>query len=70
MEGVEQVVRITPSRVEPAPEDVLTDQSDYILGVYDLDPGLMILLDLDTVMLVRDPERIEGHNEADGKGKS
>lgn len=69
VEGVEQVVRIAPSRVEPAPEDVLTDQSDYILGVYDLDPGLMILLDLETVMLVRDPERIEGREEPDGRGK-
>jgi len=69
VEGVEQVVRIAPSRVEPAPEDVLTDQSDYILGVYDLDPGLMILLDLDTVMRVRDPERIEGRDDPDGRGK-
>jgi purine-binding chemotaxis protein CheW len=68
VEGVEQVVRILPSRIEPAPEDVLTEQSDYILGVYDLDPGLMILLDLDPVMLVRDPEQIEGHFEHSTEG--
>lgn len=65
VERVEQVTRILPSRVEEAPADVLTDQSDYILGVYDLEPGLMILLDLDAVMLVRDPDRIEGGESND-----
>jgi len=69
VEGVEQVLRIFPSRIEPAPADVLTEQSDYILGVYDLDQGLMILLDLDTVMLVRDPDQIERKNEPGGREK-
>lgn len=59
VEAVEQVVRILRSRIEDAPEDVLTDQSDYILGVYELDPGLMILLNLDAVLVIRNPEAIE-----------
>lgn len=69
VERVEQVVHIARSGVEPAPEDVLTEQSDYILGVYELGPGLMILLELDTVMLVRDPDQIERKDEPGGRGK-
>lgn len=70
VEGVDQVSRILPSRIESPPEDVLTDQSDYILGVYPLDDELLILLDLDTVMVVRDPERIEAGAEPEGGTKS
>ncbi|MBI4952159.1 MAG: chemotaxis protein CheW [Myxococcales bacterium] len=57
VDGVHQVVRLARSRVEPPPPDVMTPQSDYILGVHHLQDTLAILLDVERVLAVRDAGR-------------
>ena len=42
------------SQVQPPPPDVMTEQSDYIIGVYHLDENLAILLDVDRVLVIQD----------------
>lgn len=54
VDGVDQVVRLDRLAVEPAPEDVMTEQSYYLMGVYRLQDHLLILLDTDKVLQVRD----------------
>jgi purine-binding chemotaxis protein CheW len=46
------VVKLLPSGKRPAPPEVLTEKSGFILGVYRLDDALAILLDLDRVLLL------------------
>lgn len=52
VDGVQQVLRLMRSEVQAPPPDVMTEQSDYIIGVYDIDDRLAILLDVDRVLLV------------------
>ena len=52
VDAVHKVVRIAPSGVQPPPPDVMSAQSDYILGVHDLDDNLVILLDVDRVLVI------------------
>lgn len=55
VDAVEQVAQIDRLAVEPPPEDVMTDQSYYLLGVYHAsEEELIILLDADRVLQVRD----------------
>jgi purine-binding chemotaxis protein CheW len=54
VDGVQQVVRLARSRIQPPPPEVMTSQSDYILGVYQLDDSIVILLEVDRVLLIRD----------------
>lgn len=54
VDSVCQVARINPSAVQPPPPDVMTAQSDYILGVYHLQEDLAILLDVDRVLLIEE----------------
>jgi purine-binding chemotaxis protein CheW len=49
-----QVARVDRLRVAPPPADVITAQSGYVLGVYDLGKSFLILLDADQVLLVPD----------------
>lgn len=53
VDAVYQVVRIDRSNVLPPPPDVMTEQSDYILGVYHLQSRIAILLDVDKVLLIK-----------------
>ncbi|MHB0970326.1 MAG: chemotaxis protein CheW [Thermoanaerobaculia bacterium] len=52
VDGVHQVMRLDRLAVEAPPTDVMTAQSDYIVGVYHLEQELAILLDVDRVLLV------------------
>lgn len=52
VDGVQQVLRLNRYAVEPPPPDVVTTQSDYIIGVYHLDAALVILLDVDRVLVM------------------
>jgi purine-binding chemotaxis protein CheW len=55
VDAVEQVTQIDRLVVEAVPDDVMTDQSYYLLGVYHLeDDEMVILLDADKVLQVRD----------------
>ncbi len=57
VDSVEQVARVDRNLVAPPPDDVMTAQSDYILGVYERDDGLVILLDSETILLI--PESLQ-----------
>ena len=44
--------------VDPVPEDVMTEQSYYLLGVYHDEDRMIILLDADKVLQVRDRDAV------------
>ena len=54
VDAVHQVVHLDLNKVQPPPEDVMTIQSDYILGVYHQDDSLILLLDVDRALVLRD----------------
>ncbi len=59
VDAVEQVTQIDRLAVEPVPEDVMTEQSYYLIGVYHLDDDeMVILLDADKVLRVRDRDEV------------
>ncbi|HYM61255.1 MAG TPA: chemotaxis protein CheW [Thermoanaerobaculia bacterium] len=57
VDAVQQVERIQRETVQPPPPDVMTTQSDYIIGVCDLGARLVILLDVDRILILREIER-------------
>jgi purine-binding chemotaxis protein CheW len=52
VDAARQIVKLLPSRILPAPADVKTDQSDFLLGVYPREEDLLILLDLERVLWI------------------
>ena len=54
VDGVRQVVHLDRTSITPAPNDVLTEQSEYITGVYRFENHLLILLDLQTALTIPD----------------
>ena len=50
VDAVQQVERIDREAVQPPPADVMTAQSDYIVGVCQLGERLVILLDVELVL--------------------
>lgn len=54
VDAVHQVVRIARSGIQPPPPDIMTAQSDYIQGVYNLQDSLIIMLAVDRVLLIQD----------------
>lgn len=56
VDAVRHVVHLDLDRVQAPPEDVMTVQSDYISGVYHLEDQLVLLLDVDRALIVREPE--------------
>lgn len=59
VDRVHHVMPIDRLAVESAPADVLTVQSDYLVGVYRTETQLVILLDAEKVLLV--PNGLEDH---------
>ncbi len=58
VDSVQQVVHLEVDRIQPPPDDVMTVQSDYISGVYHLDDEgeeLILLLDVDRVLVIKEP---------------
>lgn len=58
VDSVQQVVHIEVDRIQPPPDDVMTVQSDYIFGVYhpdEKDEELILLLDVDRVLIIKEP---------------
>jgi len=55
VDAVQQVVHLDVDRVQPPPDDVMTVQSDYISGVYHLGEELILLLDVDRVLIIKEP---------------
>lgn len=54
VDAVRQVVRIAPSSVQPPPPDVMTEKSEYILGVVHLGEELTILLEVDRALTIHE----------------
>jgi purine-binding chemotaxis protein CheW len=59
VDAVEQVTQIDRLSVEPVPEDVMTERSYYLIGVYhtEEEQEMVILLDADKVLQVRDHDQ-------------
>ncbi len=62
VDEVEQVLSLDLNAVTPAPSDVMTERSEYIIGVCHLDNRLLILLDVERVLLV--PDSLEDRGRA------
>lgn len=56
VDAVHQVVHIDLNRVQPPPDDVMTVQSDYLSGVYQQGDQLILLLDVDRALIIRESE--------------
>lgn len=54
VDAVHQVVHLDLDKVQPPPDDVMTVQSDYISGVYHMDEELVLLLDVDRVLIIKE----------------
>lgn len=54
VDAVSQVTKVPQAAVVPAPDDVLSTDADYLTGVARWASRLIILLDLDKVLLLRD----------------
>lgn len=54
VDAVHHVMHINLNQVQPPPEDIMTLQSDYIRGVYGEADDLILLLDIDRALIVRD----------------
>lgn len=54
VDAVHQVMHIDLNLIQRPPDDVLTMQSDYIAGVYHHGESLILLLDVDRALIVRD----------------
>jgi purine-binding chemotaxis protein CheW len=54
VDAVEQVLRLDRNGVEAPPPDIMTERSDYISGVYHLEEGLLILLDIGQLLVLPD----------------
>ena len=54
MDSAQQVVRIDMNAVEAPPPDVMTAQSEYIVGVYRHMETLLILLDVERALSIPD----------------
>ena len=57
VDSVEQVVRVDRNQVTAPPSDVMTAQSEYIVGVVHHGETLFILLDSERVFVI--PEGLE-----------
>ncbi|MBN2383557.1 purine-binding chemotaxis protein CheW [bacterium] len=63
VDSVQQVIRLARSHIQPPPPDVMTTQSDYILGVYHLQNKLVILFDVEQIFVIKDSLQ-ESHKTA------
>lgn len=68
VDGVEEVTEIDRLKIEDPPEDVMTDQSYYLVGVIHRGEDLIILLDADRVLEVREGDEPEETDSEEGEG--
>ena len=52
VDAAHQVVRVDRLRVETAPADIVSEQSDFVDGVYEEGPAFVILLKADAVLMI------------------
>lgn len=68
VDSVEQVVTLDMTTVEPPPKDIVTVQSEYIVGVCSHGGELLFLLDVEPVLLV--PDSLEELNQREAKKRT
>ena len=56
VDRVSQVIRIPKDNIQPAPEAVISDGADYLVGFAKLEGRLVILLDIDKLL---DPQQLD-----------
>ncbi|MDX1630897.1 MAG: chemotaxis protein CheW [Thermoanaerobaculia bacterium] len=66
VDRVEEVTEIDRLKIEDPPEDVMTEQSYYLVGVIHRGEDLIILLDADRVLEVRDGDEPRGEESEGG----
>ena len=54
VDAVHHVMHINLNQVQPPPDDIMTLQSDYIQGVYGDADDLILLLDIDRALIIRE----------------
>ena len=54
VDAVHHVMHLNMNQVQPPPEDIMTLQSDYIQGVYGDADDLILLLDIDRALIIRE----------------
>ncbi|MCG8457334.1 MAG: chemotaxis protein CheW, partial [Holophagales bacterium] len=54
VDAVYHVMHLDLNLVQPPPDDVMTIQSDYIRGVYGKEDDLILLLDVDRALIIRE----------------
>jgi len=54
VDAARQVVKLLPSGMQPPPADVMTEQSDFLRGVYHTEEVLLVLLDVDRVLWIHE----------------
>lgn len=54
VDSVHEVTRLRKRAIEAPPPDVMTEQSEYIVGVYHLGADLVILLDVERILQIPD----------------
>lgn len=54
VDAVHQVLRLDLNQVRQPPSDVVSAQSEYVVGVYELGETLILLVDVDRVLRIRD----------------
>ena len=54
VDAAHQVVRLDRQQVEAPPVDIVSEQSDYVLGVYEQGAAFVILLNAERVLLIPD----------------
>lgn len=59
VDQVHQVMHLDLNLVQQPPDDVMTFQSDYISGVYHLGEELLLLLDIDRALTLREPSEAQ-----------
>lgn len=64
VDAAHQVIKLPASRIEPPPADVMTERSEFLAGVVQLEKSLLIVLDIDQLLLV--PEELRTQAEAGG----
>jgi purine-binding chemotaxis protein CheW len=57
VDDVERVVRLDRNQVEAPPDGVVTEQSEYLVGVYRRERDLLILLDAEKVLVINAESR-------------
>lgn len=54
VDNVHHVMHINMNQVQPPPDDIMSVQSDYIQGVYGAADDLILLLDVDRALIIRE----------------